>query len=204
MNFQGKVYRKGDDGATGATGAVGAIGIPGPTGATGATGATGPQGPQGPQGPGGAQGAQGPQGPQGPEGPQGPQGVPGPAANGGIQVYRSSVAKGADNFSLFNDGIIKLGWDAPGNDPEFTLITAPSGGGSSFIHLVPFKNFVQGSIVTTQSVNSMVDIWAAGINSDGDILKVFISPDDDDTFPRYEVTYHRTTVDVVLTVLKFG
>lgn len=105
---------------------------------------------------------------------------------------------------LFDDGIIKLGWDAPGNDPEFMMTTAPSGGGSAFVHIVTYLNFVQGGIFSTQTINDLTDLLPDGINSDGDIFKVFISPDDDDTYPRYEATYHRTTVDLLLTVLKYA
>jgi len=77
-------------------------GLQGPTGIQGNTGATGPQGPTGVSSSGGGNGSAN--------------------AQSFYITFQTSQDKKVNSDPLFDDGIVRFGWDAPGNDLEFYLI----------------------------------------------------------------------------------
>ena len=153
------------------------------------TGGSG-EGPQGPQGPQGDKGDTGEQGEQGIQGEQGEQGPPGEASssegNANSEVSIFSFDTGTDNLNFYEDSNIKIGWDAPGNDLEVTLLNATQGTGDLVCHVS-----VGGVIVDTAltELDFKYDVFPVGVTSK-QVLTGFISAEDDPNYPTYLINLH--------------
>ena len=119
----------------------------------------------------------------------------------------SRVAYTLDALALVNplyvDAFIALGWDAPGNDPEWVIKSVPAGG--SYMAKVLF-NGGTNLVHTATQVDFLIDLYPTGMNSLGDLVTVHIYPEADTAkvCPRYHATFLRTATDLVLTVERFN
>lgn len=114
-------------------------GLKGVTGSTGVKGATG------------TAGLKGITGPTGPVGPTGPSGG-GTLTNGSASIqnfyitFQTSQDKKASTDPLFDDGIVRFGWDAPGNDIEFFMVPGSEPNANNPATGLPWGNISSGGI----------------------------------------------------------
>lgn len=103
--------------------------------------------------------------------------------------YNYSFNSNQDNIDFFNDGNIKIGWDAPGNDVEVTMLTEPSGTGD----MVSYAKLDNGAVVSTYITqpNFKYDVYPTGVSA-LEVLVVVISAEQDPDFPTYKMTFHNT------------
>lgn len=103
--------------------------------------------------------------------------------------YNYSFNSNQDNIDFFNDGNIKISWDAPGNDVEVTMLTEPSGTGD----MVSYAKLGNGAVVSTYLTqpNFKYDVYPTGVSA-LEVLVVVISAEQDPDFPTYKMTFHNT------------
>ena len=103
--------------------------------------------------------------------------------------YNYSFNSSQDNLDFFNDGNIKIGWDAPSNDVEVTMLTEPSGTGD----MVSYATLGNGDVVSTYITqpNFKYDVYPTGVSA-LEALVVVISAEQDPDFPTYKMTFHNT------------
>ena len=101
--------------------------------------------------------------------------------------YNYSFNSSQDNLDFFNDGNIKIGWDAPSNDVEVTMLTEPSGTGD----MVSYATLGNGDVVSTYitQTNFKYDVYPTGVSA-LEALVVVISAEQDPDFPTYKMTFH--------------
>jgi len=107
-----------------------------------------------------------------------------PVVNGNAEVEFShySFKTGIDN-----DGLIKLSWDANGNDLELYMLTEPQGTGD----LISLGTKGNSSVVSTYitQANYKYDVYPAGVNATEGLV-VWISAEEDEAYPSYKVFVH--------------
>ena len=99
---------------------------------------------------------------------------------------------------FYNDEFVSFGWDAPGNDIEFHMLTPPVDNtglrSSCFIH---------GTTLDTQiamtTPNYLYDLYSPGINS-GEIAEIWVSAYSDATYPVYKLNVHHTGTNINIIV----
>jgi hypothetical protein len=216
-------------GATGPTGPQGPTGPTGATGSTGATGLTGATGPIGPAGTGndvtlssigaGVSLVNDGIGPtlvtksiQAGSGVTltttadvvtisstgGGSGVIG-TSNSIVETFVYSFNNSFDNFDFFNDGIVKFGWDSPGNDLEFYMLTQPAGSG--FLRGIATLNYSTqvSSYITAPSF--LYDLFPTGVPLNNQ-LNVIIAAENDVNYPIYQVDLLSAGINVVVKITK--
>ena len=104
-----------------------------------------------------------------------------------------------DNLDFYNDGLVKFGWDAPGNDLEFYMLTEPAG--ASDIRCLSTFNYgtQQNTFVTTPNV--LYDIYDAGVSA-GSQLNAIITAETDSTYPMYQVDLYNASSNVTVKITK--
>jgi len=112
-----------------------------------------------------------------------------PSVNNGnadAEFYHYSFSTGQDNNNMFNDGLVKIGWDYPG-DVELTMLTEPSGTGD----MVSLATKGNSSVVTKYITepNTKYDVYPAGVGALEGLI-VWISAEQDPLFPTYKVFVH--------------
>ena len=112
-----------------------------------------------------------------------------PVVNGNAVAEFShySFKSGQDNDGFFNDGLIKLSWDSPGNDLEVYMLTEPNGTGD-MISLATKGDATPVSTYITQ-LNFKYDIYPSGVGATEGLV-VWISAEEDDLFPSYKIYLH--------------
>ena len=112
-----------------------------------------------------------------------------PVVNGNAEAEFShySFKSGQDNDGFFNDGLIKLSWDSPGNDLEIYMLTEPNGTGD-MISLATKGDTTPVSTYITQ-LNFKYDVYPAGVNATEGLV-VWISAEDDESYPSYKIFVH--------------
>ncbi len=103
------------------------------------------------------------------------------------EFYQYSFRSGQDNIDFFNDGLIKLSWDAPANDLELYMLTEPNGTGD-MISLATKGDNTPVSTYITQP-NFKYDVYPLGVNATEGLI-VWISAEEDNLFPSYKVFVH--------------
>ena len=144
----------------------------------------GGSGSSGPPGPKGDKGDTGEKGEQGEQGPPGESASSGGNANSEASVF--SFDTGTDNLNFYEDSNIKIGWDAPGNDLEVTLLTATQGTGDLVCHVTVEDNIVDTALT---ELNFKYDVYPNGVSSQ-QVLRAFISAEDDPDYPTYIINLH--------------
>ena len=106
--------------------------------------------------------------------------------NATAEFYHYSFSTGQDNNNMFNDGLVKIGWDYPG-DVEVTMLTEPNGTGD----MVSFAKTGSSSVVTKYITepNATYDVFPAGVPA-LEVLVVLVTAEEDPTFPSYRMTFH--------------
>ncbi len=165
-------------------GGSGSSGPPGPKGEKGDTGEQGVPGNDGLQGEQGIQGIKGEKGERGEQGPPGESASSGGNANSETSIF--SFDTGTDNLNFYEDSNIKIGWDAPGNDLEVTLLTATQGTGDLVCHVTVGDNIVDTALT---QLNFKYDVYPNGVSSQ-QVLRAFISAEDDPDYPTYIINLH--------------
>jgi len=107
--------------------------------------------------------------------------------NAVAEFYHYSFRTGQDNVDFFNDGNIKLSWDAPGNDLELYMLTEPANTGD-MVSLATKGNSTVVSTYITQP-NFKYDVYPAGVNATEGLV-VWITAEEDDSYPTYKVFVH--------------
>lgn len=218
----------GPTGATGATGAAGTNGTNGANGTNGTNGTNGATGPIGPQGPAGTgndvtlssigAGLTLVNDGVGPtlvtKSIQAGSGVTmtstsdvitisssggGGASNSTVETFVYSFNNIFDNFDFFNDGLVKFGWDAPGNDLEFYMLTQPTGSG--FLRGIATLNYSTqvSSYITAPSF--LYDLFPTGVPLNNQ-LNVIITAENDVNYPIYQVDLLSANINIVVKITK--
>jgi hypothetical protein len=106
-----------------------------------------------------------------------------------VDNFYYSISNAVDTRPIFEDSNVTFGWDETGNDLEFTMKVAPGGSGD----MRSLAYLVGGSTQNTGIVSTGViyDIYAAGVSA-GNRLEVFITAENDVTYPAYHVTVYNT------------
>jgi hypothetical protein len=119
--------------------------------------------------------------------------------NSSQETFVYSFANASDNFDFFNDGFVKFGWDAPGNDLEFYMLTEPAG--NTDIRALATFNYgtQQNTFVTTP--NLLYDLYGVGVPA-GSQLNVFIVAENDLTYPIYQVELFNASSNVTIKITK--
>jgi hypothetical protein len=119
--------------------------------------------------------------------------------NSSQETFVYSFANASDNFDFFNDGFVKFGWDAPGNDLEFYMLTEPAG--NTDIRALATFNYgtQQNTFVTTP--NLLYDLYGVGVPA-GSQLNVFIVAEVDLTYPIYQVELFNASSNVTIKITK--
>ena len=121
--------------------------------------------------------------------------------NARAEFYHYSLQTSQDHQPFFDDGIIQIGWDSPGNDVEVTMLTEPSGTGD----MVSYAKTGSSSVVSTYITqpNLTYDVFPAGLTA-LEALVVLISAEQDPTFPSYRMTFHNagTSYNTVIEIKK--
>ena len=104
-----------------------------------------------------------------------------------------------DSLNFFNDGKIRLGWDAPGNDLELYMDVEPAG--NTDLRAVATFNYgtQQNTFITTPGV--LYDLYSVGVPP-GNGLTVLIVAEFDPTYPVYEVVLFNVLQNVVVKITK--
>jgi hypothetical protein len=116
----------------------------------------------------------------------------GAGGNATVDEYYYSFNSSTDNVDFFDDGNIKFSYDSNGGtgpDLEIYMLTFPPN--SNFLE---YHSWVDGGSLQTgliSTLNSRVDLWSVGLNSD-DRLEFIVSPNDGGDYPTYKMTAFRT------------
>lgn len=115
------------------------------------------------------------------------------------EVFIYSFSGILDNLDFYNDGLVKFGWDSPGNDLEFYMLTEPTG--ASDIRALATFNYgtQQNTFVTT--VGFLYDLYGVGVTA-GSQLNVIIAAETDPTYPMYIVDLYYATTNVTVKITK--
>ena len=119
--------------------------------------------------------------------------------NANAEFFYYSFKSGQDKTDFFNDGLIKLSWDAPANDLELYMLTEPAGTGD----LVSLAAKGDSGVVSTYITqpNFKYDVYPTGVNGTEGLV-VWVTAESDDTFPTYKIFLHNagssynSTVDI--------
>ena len=134
-------------------------------------------------------------------GPQGAEGVAGADGADGADAAvpaKYSFHYNFDRKPFYDDGLVSFGWDAPGNDIECYMLTAPANSGglrsSCFIH-----GTTQGTHISITEPNYMYDLFPAGVPS-GEVAEIWVSAYNDTTYPMYKLLVHHTgtTINIIV------
>jgi hypothetical protein len=120
---------------------------------------------------------------------------------GSVEVSRFNFSGVADNLNFYNDGNIELGWDAPGNDLEFYMRTAPSGTGD--IRIYNIYNAIAYANIFVTTPNVLYDLPNGAGISTGGLMTSTICAEDDPAYPSYQLTVFYATNNVNVVVEKF-
>lgn len=101
--------------------------------------------------------------------------------------YNYSFKTNFDEDNFFNDGFIKLSWDTDGKDLEVYMLKEPQGTGD----LVSLAAKGDSGVVSTYITepNYKYDVYPAGVNATEGLV-VWISAEDDSTYPSYKIFLH--------------
>jgi hypothetical protein len=105
-------------------------------------------------------------------------------------TFRKTIQTSIDNTSIYEDTYIKIGWDAPGNDVEVTILQQPTTAGVSIFSIT--KNYVASSSPSSEiyltQINQKTDIYDVGLTP-GNTLRFSIAAANDysNTYPVYNV-----------------
>lgn len=118
-------------------------------------------------------------------------------SNSTVENFYYSISNSVDTRPIFEDTNVLFNWDETGNDLEFRMKVAPGGSGDmrSLAYLV--GGSTQNTFITTTGVN--YDVYTAGVSS-GNRLEVFITAENDVTYPAYHVIVYNTGESVENTV----
>jgi hypothetical protein len=119
--------------------------------------------------------------------------------NCSTEVFMYSFSGILDNIDFYNDGLVKFGWDSPGNDLEFYMITEPAG--NTDMRALATLNYgtQQNTFITTP--NLLYDLYGAGVPA-GNQLNVVIVAEADDTYPVYDVELYYASSNVIVKIKK--
>jgi hypothetical protein len=112
-----------------------------------------------------------------------------PVGNAQVDNFYYSISNSADTRPIFEDTDVLFNWDETGNQLEFQMKVAPGGSGD----MRSLGYIVGGSTQNTAIVATGVnyDVYAAGVSA-GNRLEVFITAENDVTYPAYHVTAYNT------------
>tara|TARA_R110002020_G_scaffold324202_1_gene539951 strand:+ start:1653 stop:2867 length:1215 start_codon:yes stop_codon:yes gene_type:complete len=113
--------------------------------------------------------------------------TPTTGGNANAEFYHYSFKSGQDKTDFFNDGLIKLSWDAPGNDLELYMLTEPNGTGD-MVSLATKGDNTPVSTYITQA-NYKYDMYPSGVNATEGLI-AWISAEDDEAYPSYKIYLH--------------
>ena len=112
-----------------------------------------------------------------------------PVGNAQVDNFYYSISNSADTRPVFEDDNVLFNWDETGNQLEFRMKVAPGGSGDmrSLGYIV--GGSTQNTFIVSTGVN--YDVYAAGVSA-GNRLEVFITAENDVTYPAYHVTAYNT------------
>jgi hypothetical protein len=110
-----------------------------------------------------------------------------------------SFTASVDNFDFFDDGNVRFGWDAPGDDLEFYMDVEPAG--ATDLRALATLNYgtQQNTTITTTGV--LYDLYGTGV-AGGNQLNVIISAYEDATYPMYMVDLYNTGTFITIKITK--
>lgn len=118
-------------------------------------------------------------------------------SNSTVENFYYSISNSVDTRPIFEDTNVLFDWDETGNDLEFQMKVAPGGSGD----MRSLAYLVGGSTQNTSIVSTGVnyDVYAAGVSA-GNRLEVFITAENDVTYPAYHVIVYNTGESVQNTI----
>ena len=118
-------------------------------------------------------------------------------SNSTVENFYYSISNSVDTRPIFEDTNVLFNWDETGNDLEFRMKVAPGGSGDmrSLAYLV--GGSTQNTFISTTGVN--YDVYTSGVSA-GNRLEVFITAENDVTYPAYHVIVYNTGESVQNTV----
>lgn len=119
--------------------------------------------------------------------------------NSSHETFVYGFPNGFDNLNFFNDGLLQIGWDAPGNDVEVTMLTEPAGASDLRCLATYNSGTQQNTFITTLTV--IYDIYGAGVMP-GSELQAIIVAETDLTYPIYEIHVYNASTNVTIKVTK--
>ena len=115
------------------------------------------------------------------------------------EVFMYNFLSNTDNLDFYNDGLVKFGWDAPGDDLEFYMLTEPAG--ASDIRCLSTLNYGTQQNTSVTTPNILYDIYGAGVPA-GNQLNAIITAETDSTYPMYQVDLYNASSRVTVKITK--
>jgi hypothetical protein len=111
------------------------------------------------------------------------------SGNAVVDNFYYQISNSVDTRPIFEDDNVLFNWDETGNDLEFQMKVAPGGSGDMRASAYLYGGGVQSTAIVSTGVD--YDLWAAGVAA-GNRIEVFITAENDETYPAYRVIVFNT------------
>jgi hypothetical protein len=128
-----------------------------------------------------------------------------PSMNGGSITYNASFQIAQDTRPVFQDPFIRLGWDAPINIIELTMLQRPVVPFTAGLYVLAETDDADNTKTLITVLNSVTNIYPDGFNVNNSALKVYIDPTSNppEMFPHYKILFRRGINSVYMSLERY-